>query len=175
METCPLFPALLSAEPLLHLWNSNFCYKWSACARKQLVFVPTVGVSVCTLTRGLVFRPACWSCLCNHTCVFRPFLLTVESRQLPGGARVCCSVMKAFLISGLGCSVHASRLETAEINTSCPVERSLAVTSLTLYPSEGCCGQLLTPGVLSVSTPERMIPSVWTNEPTCKDLKKMQP
>lgn len=68
--------------------------------------------------------------LCNHACVFRPFLLTVESQQLPGGAGVC-SVMKAFLISGLGCSVHASQLETAEINTHCPVAHSPAVTSLT--------------------------------------------
>lgn len=68
--------------------------------------------------------------LCNHACVFRPFLLTVESRRLPGGAGVC-SVMKAFLISGLGCSVHASQLETAEINTRCPVAHSPAATRLT--------------------------------------------
>lgn len=68
--------------------------------------------------------------LCNRACVFRPFLLTVESQQLPGGACVCCSVMKAFLISGLGCSLHASQLETAEVNTCCPVPRSRAGTKL---------------------------------------------
>lgn len=79
-------------------------------------------------------------CLCNRACVFRPFLLTVESQQLPGGARVCCSVMKAFLISGLGCGVHASQLETAEINTCCPVARSLAVTNLTQDPLRAAVG-----------------------------------
>lgn len=79
----------------------------------------------------LVFGPACWSAwLCNLACVFRPFQLTVDSQQLPGGARVCCSVMKAFLISGLGCSVLASPLETAEINTCCPLACSRPVTDL---------------------------------------------
>lgn len=104
-------------------------------------------------------------CLCNRACVFRPFLLTVESRQLPGGARVC-SVMKAFLISGLGCSAHASQLETAEINTRCPVARSPAVTSLThTRPSQGCCWPLLTPGLffnlyscITYNSSKRMIP-----------------
>lgn len=67
----------------------------------------------------------------NRACGFRLFLLTVESQQLPGGAGVCCSVKKAFLISGLGCSVHASQLETAEMNTWCRLVRPPAQEPLT--------------------------------------------
>lgn len=55
-------------------------------------------------------------------------LLTVERQQLPSGFCVCCSVMKAFLISGLGWSLPGSQLETAEINTCSPAPRSQMMT-----------------------------------------------
>lgn len=78
------------------------------------------------------------TCRCSHqraadfpyaTRLVRPARpLTVERQQLPSGFCVCCSVMKAFLISGLGCSLPGTQLETAEINTCSPAPRSQMMT-----------------------------------------------
>lgn len=115
----------------LHLWNllqmrgrSRLCLcvlSAFVCALTRPSPRPHAGVQTSTLERHL----------CNRAYVFRPFLLTVESQQLPCGTRVCCSVMKVLLISALGCSVHASQLENADINTYCPVARSRVGTNLT--------------------------------------------
>lgn len=129
----------------LHLWNllqmrgrSRLCLcvlSAFVCALTCPSPRPHAGVQTSTLERHL----------CNRAYVFRPFLLTVES-QLPCGTRVCCSVMKVLLISALGCSVHASQLENADINTYCPVARSRVGTNLTHRSL--CYWQLLTPGFL---------------------------
>lgn len=76
----------------------------------------------------LVWTPACCSSAYVIMLVYSIQPLTVERRQLPSDFRVCCSVMKAFLISGLGCSLPGSQLETAEINTHSPAPRSQAMT-----------------------------------------------
>lgn len=76
----------------------------------------------------LVFAPACCSSAYVIMLVYSIQPLTVERRQLPSDFRVCCSVMKAFLISGLGCSLPGSQLETTEINTHSPASRSQTMT-----------------------------------------------
>lgn len=75
-----------------------------------------------------MFTPACCSSAYVIMLVYSIQPLTVERRQLPSDFRVCCSVMKAFLISGLGCSLPGSQLETAEINTHSPVPCSQTMT-----------------------------------------------
>lgn len=89
--------------------------------------------------------------LCNHACVFRPFLLTVESQQLPGGAGVCCCVNES--VPHLRIRLRRARLslETAEMNTCRPLARSRPVANRSLSG--------LPLAAADTRTFERMIPS----------------